>query len=169
MVTAAGLRAETEMLRAPALKSTRWLRELVDYVKLAADKRKDFKTDFPLVTNPTEGDSFGAGSERPFTDALSSLTDGQMAELLDKGRLNLEGFEFSNEGLEVVRGSGASGGFKAGRGGHRLEFGPLSSYGEISPFVVEGRYCLNLSLGGTGGGGRTMGRIFDTLHWVRRD
>ncbi len=101
--TMAGREEERAMLDRPLQTVARWLRDLRDYTRLPADKRKQFQTDWSSFRKSVESGRKISDLSDPVGAAVGTLTDEQITRLAQDGRLDVPQFTPSNSGIEMMR------------------------------------------------------------------
>ena len=105
---------EQALLDLPRARRVRWLRDMRDFARLPADKRKTFRSDNPgLQYHITTGEGF---DKDPAAEAVAALTDEQMTALLQNGQVDVPQLTLSPDALAylqraVPHGSGGTAGF----------------------------------------------------------
>ena len=87
---------EEENADLPTQTLMKWLRAAREYVRLAPDKRRAFKTDFPFLDyHARKGETMDDEASGPVSDAIGTLTDDDIRTLARTGRVAVSNFTLS--------------------------------------------------------------------------
>ena len=104
-----GVHEEKEQLNYALATTARWLREMRDYGRLIPEKRKGFSTDWQILQNyAKEGMGLSEGETSPVAEAIMTLTDEQIDQLIRVGHVALSTFSPSHAALSQLQNSAKS-------------------------------------------------------------
>ncbi|HZO89308.1 MAG TPA: hypothetical protein VFB38_13325 [Chthonomonadaceae bacterium] len=139
-----GAREEEALLNYPITTVTRWLHELRDYGQLPPEKRKDFKSDCPVIQYyASQGRGMTDGND-PVGEAIASLTDAQIEELITNGQVELPQFAPSIGAINKMRTTALESGISPKAGENAPPSGAMLRFDSTEGWI-EGAFTIMLS------------------------
>ena len=155
-----GLAEEEENAGVPVQKLAKYLRQTRQYIGIAPEKRRKFKSDFPFLNNFAQrGEEVGGEDCGTMCDLVGSLTDAEIEMLASTGRVDVPSFVVAPSRLDaLIKDAKTSGSYRS-----NMEQPPSQAYLLFKPQKKHGWYSLELYFGAGCVSTSSTGLSFDTL------
>jgi hypothetical protein len=157
-ITQGGRREAAALLLLTEKTATRWLRELRDFAAASPEDKATIASDCPVLSKGARpADHFASEEGIPMAEALAGLTDSQLGQLFQTGRLTLDDNAISDRAIDGLKGS---------LGANPASKSNISAKGatlRVESTPDDGQYHVSVSFSSPGGGGIELGLRLDTL------